>query len=183
MSYKKLSIWDDCVKRALRAYTKREQYCYIYGAKNVMIHTRQDVEYYFQVSPDYFSRYSLEEKEQIIRNSIGKIACDCSGFVGWICTGDKQYSTGQFENCSFKTADLSAGVAGSGLYTTYKGKGRHIGIDIGYGYCCDMAYESTNENIKNGKAGIRLYKILDNITEWEWSFQSRLVDYTGATSR
>ena len=179
----KLKTWDESIKCALRAYTRREQYCYLYGAKAVLIRSRSDVEQYFQASPEYYARYTSEEREQIIKNSLGKIACDCSGYVGWICTGDRQYSTGQFANSSFQTEDLGAGVAGSCLYTTYGGKGRHIGIDIGYGYCCDMAYESTDNNLEEGKAGIRLFRIQDNIVDWEWSFQSNLIDYAEASAR
>lgn len=178
-----MRTWDTAVKNALRAYTQRDKYVYLYGAKGTKLNTRADIEYFFKAEPAYFARYSAAEKEQIIKNSLGKIAYDCSGFVGWLCTGDKQYSTGQFNNNTFKTKDLVAGVAGSCLYTTYGGRGRHIGIDIGYGYCCDMAYESTDANIAAGKAGIRLYKISDGICAWEWSFRSRLIDYAGSDAR
>lgn len=174
--------WDEAIKAGLRAYTQRENYAYMYGAKGQKL-TPELINYFISVSPDYFKKYSAEELDQIRRNSVGKIGYDCSGFVGWVCTGDKQYSTGQFNNTSCKTQDLVAGVAGSILYTTYGGAGRHIGIDIGYGYCLDMAYESTDANIANGKAGIRLYKILDGITPWEWSCRSKVIDYSGANNR
>lgn len=178
-----LRTWDTAIKNGLRAYTQRQNYVYLYGAKGTRLNTRADIEYFFKAEPAYFARYSAEEKEQIIRNSIGKIGYDCSGFTGWLCTGDKQYSTGQYGNTSFKTQDLAAGVAGSLLYTTYGGVGRHIGLDIGYGYCIDMAYESTDANLANGRAGIRFYKITDGITAWEWSCRSNVLDYTGADAK
>ena len=178
-----MRTWDEAIKNALRMYTQREKYVYLYGAKGTKLNTRADIEYFFRADPKYFARYSAEEKEQIIRNSLGKTAYDCSGFVGWACTGDKQYSTGQYGNNKFKTQNLASGIAGSCLYTTYGGAGRHIGIDIGYGYCCDMAYESTDANIAVGRAGVRLYKIMDGICPWEWSFQSKVIDYTGADAR
>lgn len=174
--------WDDAIKNGLRAYTQREKYAYMYGAKGQVL-TLELIDYFINAAPDHFKKYSAEELNQIRRNSVGKIGYDCSGYVGWVCTGDKHYSTAQFENSSFRTQDMVAGVAGSILYTTYGGIGRHIGIDMGYGYCLDMAYESTDANIREGKAGIRLYKILDNVTPWEWSARSNVLDYTGANNR
>lgn len=179
--------WDEAVKTALRAYTQSvyfNNFVYLYGAKGVRLDSRARIEEFFRMEPEYFNRkYSAEEKEQIIRNSLGRIAYDCSGFVGWLCTGDMQYSTGQINNADHVTSDLASGPAGSILYTTYHGAGRHIGLDIGYGYCCDMACESTDANIKAHKAGVRLYKISDGICQWEKTGQSRVLDYTGADAR
>lgn len=174
--------WDEAIKNGMRAYTQRENYAYFYGAKGQTL-TDAVMDRLIAASPVYFARYSAAEIEQIKRNSRGKIGYDCSGFVGWVCTGDQCYSTGQFGHSTYRTQDLAAGVAGSCLYTTWGGSGRHIGIDIGYGYCLDMAYESTDANIAAGRAGIRLYKISDNIVPWEWSFQSNVIDYTGADAR
>lgn len=178
--------WDEAIKTALTAHSQSYRYgnfCYLYGAKGVKLDSRAKIEQYFAMEPAYFSKYNDEEKEQIIRNSLGKIAYDCSGFVGWLCTGDMQYSTGQIANCSYRTTDLASGVAGSILYTTYGGRGRHIGLDIGYGFCCDMACESTDANIKAGKAGVRFYKINDGTCAWEVSGMSNVLDYTGADAR
>lgn len=174
--------WDEAVKTALHAYVHRDKYVYLYGAKGVLL-TRDTIHNYFAMEPAYFARYNAEQREQIIRNSVGKVAYDCSGFVGWLCTGDKRYSLGQFENAHDKTQDLKAGPAGSILITTYGGSGRHIGLDIGYGFCCDMAYESTDENIRNGRAGVRFYNIHEGICPWEWSAQSNVLDYAGADAR
>ena len=181
-----MRTWDQAVKTALTAYTQSvyyDRFVYLYGAKGVRLETEQVIRDFMAMEPGYFARYSDAEKQQIIRNSIGKIAYDCSGFVGWLCTGDMQYSTGQIANCHDVTTDLKAGPAGSILYTTYHGAGRHVGIDIGYGFCCDMAYESTNENIALHRAGVRLYRIADGITAWEKSGQSNVLDYTGADAR
>lgn len=180
--------WDAAVKTALRAYTQSVytgNFVYLYGAKGVRLDSEARIREYMQMEPVYFSRYSEAEIQQIIRNSVGpnKIAYDCSGFVGWLCTGDMQYSTGQINNADNVSSDLAAGPAGSILYTTYHGAGRHIGLDIGYGYCCDMAYESTDANIAAHRAGVRLYKISDGITAWEKTGMSRVLDYTGADAR
>lgn len=181
-----MRTWDSAVKTALRAYVQSRYYgnfVYLYGAKGVRLETERQIRDFFAMEPNYFARYSEAERQQIIRNSLGKIAYDCSGFVGWLCTGDMQYSTGQISNCHDVTDNLAAGPAGSILYTTYHGAGRHVGIDIGYGFCCDMAYESTDENIRLNRAGVRLYGIKDGITAWEKSGQSNVLDYTGADAR
>lgn len=160
-------------------------YCYLYGAKGTKINSRVDVEYFFKTEPAYYSRYTKEQKEQIIRNSIGRTAYDCSGFVGWACTGDHQYSAGQIANAHDVKTD-AAGMAsnpyGSILFTTYNGHGRHIGLDIDHGWCADMAYESTDANVRSGKAGIRLYRINQDEfnmrwTPWEKSGMSNVLQY------
>lgn len=181
-----MRTWDSAVKTALTAYVQSKYYgnfVYLYGAKGVRLDTEQRIRDFMAAEPAYFSRYNEAERQQIIRNSLGRIAYDCSGFTGWLCTGDMQYSTGQIANSHDVTTDLSAGPAGSLLYTTYHGAGRHIGIDIGYGFCCDMAYESTDQNIALHRAGVRLYGIKDGITAWEKSGQSNVLDYTGADAR
>lgn len=173
-------------------------YCYIYGAKAAagwdpttkspsdqnFIRTRADVERYFAAEPAYFARYSAAEKEQIIKNSIGRWAFDCSGFVG-TCTGDHQYSAGQIANAhSVKTTPdgFASNPYGSILFTTYGGRGRHIGIDADHGWCEDMAYESTDANVRSGKAGIRKYRINQDTynrkwTAWEKSGLSNVLQY------
>lgn len=177
-----MRTWDEAVKKALKAYAHRDQYVYLYGTKGVKL-TRAIIEQYFAMEPGHFAKYTPEQKEQIIRNSVGKIGYDCSGFVGWLCTGDQRYSLGQLENSHDKTRDLAAGPAGSILVTTFGGTGRHIGLDIGYGFCCDMGYESTDENIALGRASVRFFNIHEGICPWEWSAQSNVIDYTGATNR
>ena len=86
----------------------------------------------WKAEPGYFSRYTPAQKKEIFDNSRGKIGYDCSGFTGWICTGDKQYSTGQINNCTNIITDMAKGVAGALLYK--ETGGRHIGLGIGYGY-------------------------------------------------
>lgn len=172
--------WDTAIKNGLYAYVHRKEYAYFYGAKGKVL-TDSVMNTLIQLSPSYFKKYTASEIEQIKNNSRGKIGYDCSGFVGWVCTGDECYSKAQINNCSFITNDLVAGVAGSILFTTHGGTGRHIGIDIGYGYCLDMGRESTDWAIENGLDSIRLRKILD--CDWEVSGESNVIDYTGADSR
>lgn len=171
--------WKEVVNNAYKAYSERKKYVYFYGAKGqVMTEARMDA--LINASPSYFARYSAEEIAQIKRNSLNKIGIDCSGFTGWICTGDKTYSTGQYSHRRSRTQDIKAGKIGSLVYTTFNGTGRHIGIDVGNGYVMDIGTESTDANIANGRAGIRLWK--NDVVAWEWSFESTYVDYTGATA-
>ena len=170
-------MWNEAVDRGINA-CRSGKYVYFYGAKDIVL-TKDLMDYYWNASPSYFKRYNSEEKAQIYRNSIGRKAVDCSGFTGWVCTGDKQYSIGQINNC-YKYNSLAAGPTGSLLFTSWGGTGRHIGLDIGNGYCLQAGYESTDKNIALGRAGIYLSPI--SATAWEKSGQSNVIDYTGAYS-
>lgn len=170
--------WQEVIAKAIAAY-KSGKYVYLYGAKNVLLKTEAQIREYFNREPAYFARYTETEKKQIIKNSLGKYAIDCSGFTGWVCTGDKQYSIGQINNCS-KYNTLQAGPTGSLLFTTWGNTGRHIGLDVGNGYAMHIGWESTNAAIKEGRAGILFEPI--RARAWEKSGQSKVVDYTGAYS-
>ena len=172
-----MELFTEAIKRGLNMYRHRAQYAYFYGAKGQRL-TRQVMQNLIAAEPGYFSKYTKEQLEQIMRNSEGKIGYDCSGFVGE-CTGDRQWSTGQINNCSLITTPRD-GVAGSILYTTFEGRGRHIGIDIGYGYALDTGYESTDAVVAANNHSIRLTRISE--TAWEKSGRTRLLDYTGATN-
>lgn len=170
--------WNEVVDNAIKAFRSND-YVYLYGAKNVRLTSEAQIRQYFASEPAYFSRYTEAEKAQIIRNSLGHMAADCSGFTGWVCTGDQQYSIGQIGNCS-KYNTLAAGPTGSILFTTWGGRGRHIGIDAGNGWTLQAGWESTDKAILEGRAGIILSRISD--TAWERSGESNFVDYTGAFS-
>lgn len=170
--------WSEVLKRAWKMYTAREKYVYFYGAKGQIL-TDALMDALIKAEPAYFARYTKSEIENEIKpNSRGKIGYDCSGFVG-ACNDDRQYSYGQTLN-GRRTKDIKAGVHGSMLFTSYKSTGRHAALDVGYGLVMDMAFESTNKNIREGKAGIRLYHNDDGTCNFEWSTESNTVDYTGA---
>lgn len=175
--------WTEVIDNAIRAFRSGD-YVYLYGAKNVRITSPIQVQQYFNQEPAYYSRYSADEKAQIVKNSVGHMAADCSGFTGWVCTGDKQYSVGQINNCS-KYNTIPAGPTASILFTTFGGTGRHIGLDVGgtgtgTGLCMHMGYESTDKNIREGKAGIIFEPIANRA--WEKSGQSNVVSYAGVYS-
>lgn len=170
--------WNDVIDRAIAAY-KSGDYVYLYGAKNVRLTSEAQIRRYFAAEPQYFARYSDAEKQQIIRNSLGHMAADCSGFTGWVCTGDQQYSIGQINNCSRYTS-LTNGKSGSILFTTWGGAGRHIGLDVGCGLAMHIGWESTDRAIAEGRAGILFEPI--SMRAWEKSGESNVVDYSGAYS-
>lgn len=170
--------WSTVCDNAIAAF-RSQDYVYLYGAKNVRLTSEAQIRQYFAAEPAYFARYTAEEKNQIVRNSLGHIAADCSGFVGWVCTGDKQYSIGQINNCS-KYNTLSGGPTGSILFTTWGGAGRHIGLDVGNGLAMHIGWESTDKAIREGRAGI-LFEPISN-RAWERSGESNVVDYAGAYS-
>ena len=169
--------WNEVVNNAIEAF-RSNQYVYFYGAKNIVL-TDANMDYLISVNPSYFARYTAEEMAQIKRNSRGKRGIDCSGFTGWICTGDKQYSIGQINNCS-KYNSLQAGPTGSVLFTSWGGTGRHIGLDVGGGLCMHIGWESTDRAIREGRAGILFEPIANRA--WERSGQSRVVDFSGVYS-
>lgn len=173
-----IRYWDDVVDRAIMAYESHD-YVYLYGAKNVRLTSEAQIRDYFKREPAYFARYSEAEKAQIIRNSLGHMAADCSGFTGWVCTGDQQYSIGQINNCS-KYNTLQAGPTGSIIFTTWAGQGRHIGLDVGNGLCMHIGWESTDKAIAECRAGILFEPI--TARAWEKSGESNCVDYNGAYS-
>ncbi|MBR1900032.1 MAG: hypothetical protein IJ820_03095 [Lachnospiraceae bacterium] len=170
--------WKEVMQNAENAY-RSGKYVYLYGAKDVKLDSEAQIREYFRMEPKYFSRYSEEEKAQIVRNSLGKISADCSGLTGWVCTGDKQYSIGQINDCS-KYNTLQAGPTASLLFTTWGGTGKHIGLDTGGGLCMHIGWESTDRAIAEGRAGIIFEPIANRA--WEKSGQSRAVDYKGVYS-
>ena len=169
--------FTEAIKKGLDMYRHRDQFAYFYGAKGQIL-TDSVMNALWAAEPAYFAKYNAEQKAQIFRNSRGKRGFDCSGFTGEL-TGDRTWSTGQISNCRIITTPRD-GVGGSLLYTTFNGTGRHIGYDIGYGYCVDMGYESTDQRVSEHNDSVRLTRIVE--TPWEKSGQSNVLDYTGATN-
>lgn len=169
--------WSEAIDIGIEAYRSGE-YVYLYGAKNVRLESEAQIREYFRMEPAYFARYTEDEKRQIIRNSLGRIATDCSGFVAH-CTGDNQWSWGQINNC-YRYNSLANGPGGSILFTTFGGAGRHVGLDMANGMAMHIGAESTDANIKAGKAGIIFEPI--SARPWERSGQSNVIDYSGAYS-
>lgn len=156
----------DVIKNALQMYNDKYKYAYFYGAKGQRL-TSETMDALIAAEPTYFKRYSQSELAAIKNYSLNKIGYDCSGFINAI-TGQTNYSTGYYESCPIKTTPKD-GVEGSCLYTTFNGTGRHIGIDIGYGFYLHMAKEG--QSVTFGKI---------NEYAWEKSGQIKNINYKGA---
>ena len=165
--------WDEVVKDALEMHLHKDRFCYFYGAKGVGPLTDAQMEALWAAEPGYFSKYSAAQKRAIFDFSRGKIAYDCSGFTAKL-TGDMSYSVAQIGHCTNKKSDMALGEAGSLIFTTFGGKGRHIGVDIGYGYYLHFTREGES---------CELGRFIEGTTPWEVSGLCPLVDYTGATNR
>ena len=120
----------DLISRAVNIYAARDDYCYLYGAKGQVL---TDKVFWDLVNcePEYFSKYSMEEMQDIYWYSIGKIGIDCSGYIKLI-TGVELPSFEWIARALNKTTPVK-GTWGNMLFTTFNGTGRHIGIDIGEG--------------------------------------------------
>lgn len=167
--------WFQVVKDAVDMYRNRDQYAYFYGSKGQRL-TKATMDALWNAEPAYFKKYSAAEKEQIYRNSLNKIGYDCSGFVCKV-TGENSYSAGIYGKRTKETS-LADGPAGSFLFTTFGGTGRHIGLDVGMGFALDMGYESTDANVAAHRDSVRLTRLGE--TKWEHSFQTAAVNYGGS---
>lgn len=156
----------DVIKTAMRMFYESYKYAYFYGAKGQIL-TDETMNALISAEPTYFAKYTTQQLEEIKAYSRGKIGYDCSGFVSAV-VGVENYSTGHYHAGAEKTTPL-LGTEGNGLYTTFGGKGRHVGIDIGYGFFLHMPSEMHT---------VTLGRIADY--NWEHSFHFANVDYKGA---
>lgn len=154
------------IQNAFNVYYKRDGYAYFYGAKGQIL-TDQVMDALINAEPEYFKKYSPQQLKDIKDYSRNKIGLDCSGFIALV-SGVQGYSTSLYENSKNKTTPHD-GTEGNILYTTFGGTGRHIGLDIGYGYFMDMPIEG--QTVRFGK-----------ISEYKWEKSGQLfgIDYTGA---
>jgi len=159
----------DIMARAVDIYENRDNYAYYYGARNQIL-TDEVMHNLEAAYPDYFKQYDKYELEVIHDYSRGKVGLDCSAFID-VITGQSNYSTGYYESGLNKTTPV-AGTWGNMLYTTFGGKGRHIGLDMGAGRFLHMP--------KEGRT-LELGVIKDY--EWEGSAQFPGVSYTLTSNR
>lgn len=154
------------IQNALNILQHRDSYAYFYGSKGQIL-TDDVMNTLISLEAGYFSQYSKTEIAHIKNYSRSKIGLDCSGFITDI-SGIKGYSVSMYENCPVKTTPKN-GVEGSLLFTTFGGVGRHVGIDIGYGYFLHFPKE------------LRTCE-LGRISEYPWEHSGQLlgIDYTGA---
>lgn len=119
------------IAQARQLYAKKSDIAYLYGAKGQRC-TEAVFEQLWAAEPNYFKKYNAQQKAEIKKFCIGKRVMDCSGFINE-CVGQFNYSSGYWAKATDKTTPV-AGLDGNILYTTFGGRGRHIGLDIGHGF-------------------------------------------------
>lgn len=174
--------YSNAVMRAYEFYHRRNKLVYLYGAKGVTV-TPALVEELRKAYPEHYAKYSQYEISEIIKNSVGKIAFDCSGFVcacfNWL---PQTYSSALYAQAAKEYPDYTQSRAGCMLYTTFNNTGRHIGIDCGSGLFAHMGNESTNANIAKGIDSVRLEWFTNMPGYWEHYFEHNKVDYSGTSA-
>ncbi len=113
--------------RALEMYQKREKYAYLYGAKGEK-GTEEFIRSMFRKYPDYFSKYSDAQREDIVKYCKDKILYDCSGFVCHCAGIPNAFSGKLLADGSKKTKNMLDGKAGWLCF-----KPGHVGIGRGDG--------------------------------------------------
>ena len=161
-----MKTYYEVIKKAFEIFYNSDNYAYFYGAKGQVL-TDTLMRELVRMEPEYFKRYNERQLKNIFDFSRGKVGLDCSGFIN-ACTGQENYSTGYYTETLNKTTPTN-GKEGSLLYTTWSGQGRHVGLDIGYGYYLDFRKEG--ESCHFGRI---------RSTNWEHSGELKDVDYTGA---
>ena len=149
-------------KRALDMYMKKEKYSYLYGGAKGERGTEEFIRSMFQSYPQYFSKYSNDQKENIVKYCLGKILYDCSGFVCHCAGITHVYSGKLYQNGSNKTTHILDGKAGWLCYKT-----GHVGIDRGDGTFLHIPSEMHTIEPKR-------------FSDYDWTDQCRIagVDYS-----
>lgn len=174
--------YSNAVMRAYEFYHRRDKLVYLYGCKGQTV-TPELIEALWSAYPEHYKKYTPLEKSEIIKNSVGKIGFDCSGFVcacfNWL---PLTYSSALYSQAKKEYPDYQSSRTGCMLYTTFGGTGRHIGLDAGSGMFIHMGNESTNVNMKKGIDSVRLDWFTDFPGYWEHYFEHEGVDYSGTSA-
>ena len=88
--------WFQVCKKAIDMHLHRDLYCYIYGAKGELMSSEQRVWDFINAYPDHYKKFTSSELSEIVKNSVGRTAFDCSGFVDYV-TGETGYSIEIYE--------------------------------------------------------------------------------------
>lgn len=151
---------------ALRLFEDRVNFAYIYGGKGEYISNESEVRKFFEMYPDYFSRYTDSQLNMIAADAVGKIIFDCSGMVCFCGNQPERNSKGIIDTC-YPTTISDWGFDGHGTAGTVLWKEGHIGINRGDGTFIHMAREL---------GGVEVGKI----SEYDWTVCGKLpdVDYS-----
>lgn len=147
-------------------YFQRDNIAYWMGAKGEIL-TRQRMEDLVRWNPEYFSKYTQQQLEKLMKWSEGKIGFDCSGLVSK-CVGVQGWSSWTLWDHCVNSTSVKQCKAGSLLW-----KPGHIGIDLGFGAAGHIGVEGETIRIDdNGKAGLFQYG-----GEWENADYSMMYNF------
>lgn len=157
--YPILSDWDYVRTLAVRLYTNRDQFAYLYGGNGEYIKdeaaARAIVDRMWAAYPSHFQSSVIKTghtKEQLIQHIIGKRVLDCSALVCYVSQGTAWgnlsvkhdlNSSGLISVCHDITTP-SKGVCGGLLWR----KG-HVSIDVGGGCFVEAANEFVDIRMRN----------------------------------
>lgn len=142
-AYPILSDWDYVRTNAVRLYTNRDQFAYLYGGNGEYIKTKDEaraiVDRMWAAYPSHFKKTVTatgHTKEQLIEHIVGKRVMDCSALVCYVSQGTDwgklsvkyDLNSSGLISVSHDVATPAKGVCGNVLW-----KSGHVGVDVGGG--------------------------------------------------
>lgn len=138
------------VQKFYDLYFGRDSIAYWLGAKGEIL-TYQRMQELVSWNPQYFSKYTPDQLEALMRWSEGKIGFDCSGLV-CACYGIAGYSSWTLREMMVRTSSVKECKASSVLW-----KPGHVELDLGFGATGGIRSEGKTIEINdNGCAGFEL---------------------------
>lgn len=158
-TYPILSDWDFVRTNAVRLYSNRDGFAYLYGGNGEYIRTKDEakaiVEKMWAAYPSHFQAAVIKTghtKDELIEHIVGKRVMDCSALVCYVSQGTDwgklsvKYdlnSSGLISVCHDITTP-KLGVCGGLLW-----KQGHVGIDVGGGVFVEAANEFVDIRLRN----------------------------------
>lgn len=145
------------VQKFYDLYFGRDSIAYWLGAKGEIL-TMQHMRDLVNWNPEYWSAWSEDQIEALMRWSEGKIGYDCSGLV-CACYGISGLSSWALRDAMVRTSSVKECKAGSVLW-----KPGHVEIDLGFGASGGIRSPGNSIVINdNGTAGFELGGELPNV--------------------
>ena len=129
-----MAYYSLVIRKALMMFSSKDKYRYLYGSDG-QIATDELVDKLWNLYPQHYDALGCTRQE--LKDHVrGKTCFDCSAFINYVTSADKDYYSGSLWAACKKRTTPRDGVAGSLLY-----KPGHVGLDIGYGLCLEFVSE------------------------------------------
>lgn len=132
----------EVIKKALYMFYHRDEYAYFYGAKGQVL-TDEVMNTLISLEPAYFQSIQHRNLQLIKLSRVVKsdLIVAASYLPLWVCkiTALDTIMMGQKNNTAFRHRRKR-------VVFIFGGKGRHVGIDIGYGFFLHMPKRDTQLN-------------------------------------